>query len=146
MKREVNELDFRMPQYRDAKVEDYEFRDDGVLVRKDRWERGIGSIRFLVGVDGREFEIPDVVAAVRKLVEKDASWVPVSDEMPRDRSLVDIRLREGSELKSAVYRAKDKTWNWQGHDFNVAVTDWRERAPSALESDDTQPADGHLAQ
>lgn len=69
MSRTVTEQDFRMPDFRDAKPEDYEFRSDGKLVRKDRWERGIGSIRLIVGVDGREFEIPDVVEAVRKLAQ-----------------------------------------------------------------------------
>ncbi len=67
MTRAVTELDFRLAKYRDAKVEDYEFRGDGALVRKDRWECGIGSIRSYVGINGREFEIPDVVARVRYL-------------------------------------------------------------------------------
>lgn len=66
-KREVTELDFRLPAYRDAKPEDYEFRADGAIVRKDRWERAIGTIRFEVGIDGREFEISDVIEAVRTI-------------------------------------------------------------------------------
>lgn len=67
MQREVTEQDFRMPEYRNAKPEDYEWRADGKLVRKDRWEQGIQSIRFLVGIDAREFEIPEVVDRVRGL-------------------------------------------------------------------------------
>ncbi|MNJ24237.1 hypothetical protein D3C77_186460 [compost metagenome] len=43
MNREVAELDFRRPEFRNARVEDYEFRDDGTIVRKDRWVTGIHS-------------------------------------------------------------------------------------------------------
>lgn len=69
MTRAVTEQDFRLQRYRDAKVEDYEFRGDGALVRKDRWECGIGSIRFLVGINGREYEIDEVTERVRFLAE-----------------------------------------------------------------------------
>lgn len=66
----VTEADFRMPKYAKAKVEDYEFRDDGALVRKDRWEEGIRRIWCIVN-DGstpsREFEIDDVVERVRTM-------------------------------------------------------------------------------
>ena len=55
MGRTVTEQDFRMPEFRDAKPEDYEFRRDGKIVRKDRWERAVQSLRFLVGIDRREF-------------------------------------------------------------------------------------------
>lgn len=65
--RTVTEQDFRMPEFRDAKVEDYEFREDGKLVRKDRWQRAVWSITSIVGMSVREFEIEDVVEAVRKL-------------------------------------------------------------------------------
>lgn len=56
--RAVTELDFRKPEYRDAKVEDYEFRADGALVRKDRWEVGIRTICGLVGMSDRDFRNP----------------------------------------------------------------------------------------
>lgn len=63
----VTENDFRMPQYRDEKVEDYEFRADGALVRKDRWVTAIYEIVSIMGISTREFEISDVVDAVRTL-------------------------------------------------------------------------------
>lgn len=69
MRRQVTELDFRLPEFRDAKVEDYEFREDGKLVRKDRWESAVHEIKWLVLGGVREFEIDDVVAAVRDLVK-----------------------------------------------------------------------------
>lgn len=62
--RTVTEQDFRLPEFRDAKPEDYEFRKDGKLVRKDRWERGIGNIVAALGMSRKEFEIEDVVKAV----------------------------------------------------------------------------------
>lgn len=66
--REVTERDFRMPQFRDEDPADYEFRDDGKIVRKDRWETGIHSIRSALGDRRREFEIDDLVMAVKALV------------------------------------------------------------------------------
>lgn len=68
--REVTERDFRMPEFRDAKVEDYEFRKDGALVRKDRWERAVHSIASTLGMESRSgFEIADVVARVQELAK-----------------------------------------------------------------------------
>jgi len=50
-----------------AKIEDYEFRADGAIVRKDRWEMGIRSI-FNIVTDGYvDFEINDIVEIVRDL-------------------------------------------------------------------------------
>lgn len=64
MTKQVTEADFRLPEFRDAKVEDYEFRADGKLVRKDRWEMGIRRIVGLLDMDIREFEIDDIVNEV----------------------------------------------------------------------------------
>lgn len=66
--REVTERDIRLPEFRDAKLEYLEFRDDGKVVRKDRWENGIRNIRSALGDYRREFEIDDVVAAVKAMV------------------------------------------------------------------------------
>ena len=75
---DVTEDDFRQPQYRGAKVEDYEFRQDGVLVRKDRWERGMRSIAYIIlGDDGRQgFEIEEIVAAVAELYDRTPDNIP----------------------------------------------------------------------
>lgn len=80
-KREVTERDFRAPEFRDAKVEDYEFRGDGALVRKDRWEMAVHRIRELVGQGSRrEFEISEVVAAAESRLHPAACplhlWTP----------------------------------------------------------------------
>jgi hypothetical protein len=66
--RKVTERDFRRPEFVDANPEDYEFRSDGVIVRKDRWEQGIHSIRAALCDYRREFEISDIVNAVHALV------------------------------------------------------------------------------
>jgi len=66
MQRTVTEQDFRAPEYQGAKPEDYEFRADGVLVRKDRWERGMREIADILQLATARtgFEIADVVEAV----------------------------------------------------------------------------------
>ena len=84
--RTVTEADFRQPQFRDAKPEDYEFRADGDLVRKDRWEMGIREIASAMGYESREgFEIEHLVYSVKLLV-KDAKAAGVTvyavDELP----------------------------------------------------------------
>ncbi len=69
MAKEVTERDIRIPEFRDAKLEELEFRDDGKVVRKDRWEKGIYRIRRALGDRRREFEIDDVCQAVEALIE-----------------------------------------------------------------------------
>lgn len=84
--RAVTENDFREPRFRDAKPEDYEFRPDGDLVRKDRWETGIRDIASAMGYEAREgFEIEHLVCSVKLLVnDAKAAGVTVYavDELP----------------------------------------------------------------
>lgn len=75
------ERDLRMPEFRDANLEDLEFRDDGKVVRKDRWETGIRKIRDALGDHRRNFEISDVVQAVNALV---ATFPDLPDEADDD--------------------------------------------------------------
>ena len=65
MSRAVTERDFRLPEFRNANVEDYEIRGDGKVVRKDRWETGIREISRIVR-DDQDWEISDIVEAVRQ--------------------------------------------------------------------------------
>ena len=65
--------DFIIPEFRGKNLEDYEVREDGKVVRKDRWQNGIHCIRnMLVEAkllpDSAEFEIIDVINAVDKLI------------------------------------------------------------------------------
>lgn len=67
--RAVIEKDFRQPEFWDANPEDYEFRADGKIVRKDRWEMAIRRMTSQLGLTrNRDFEIADVEAAVDELV------------------------------------------------------------------------------
>jgi hypothetical protein len=86
-KKIVTEVDFRVPKYRNAKPEDYEFRDDGALVRKDRWEMGVLEIARLMGYETRKsFEIDLLVFSVEQLIEqaKKEKVTPIAyDEFPK---------------------------------------------------------------
>lgn len=79
--RAVTEEDFRLPEFRGKDPKDYEFRPDGKVVRKDRWETAIRSIRDALGDDDRrEFEIADIVGCVKALVATIPSPVENEDE------------------------------------------------------------------
>ncbi len=67
--REVTERDFRQEEFRDADPKDYEFRDDGAIVRKDRWETGVRRIASAIEFGRGDWEIKDVVAKVRKMAD-----------------------------------------------------------------------------
>ena len=121
--RAVTELDFRMPEFRDAKTEDYEFRDDGKIVRKDRWEKGIRSVAFAVGFIGRkEWEIEDVVERVREIAGGEEEWIALAgidwkDVPPRG---VDLRLEDGSLLRGASHEGKG-VLSWRGTPVPVGL-------------------------
>lgn len=71
MRKEVTLRDMLMPEFRHADPADYEFRGDGKIVRKDRWEKGVFAIACALGINCRDgFEIPDVVYAVEAIVDQ----------------------------------------------------------------------------
>jgi hypothetical protein len=75
--REVTERDLRMPEFRDARPEELEFREDGKLVRKDRWEVALRNVASTIGWARREFEVHEVSAEVGRIKElADASVKP----------------------------------------------------------------------
>lgn len=65
--RVVTEQDLRAPQYREGKPDEYEFRDDGKIVRKDRFVRGMQDIAAILFGARHQYEIAEVVAAVHRL-------------------------------------------------------------------------------
>lgn len=73
LERKVTLEDFIMPEYRGKNPDDYEFRGDGKIVRKDRWETGIHRIHtLLVDVEimpDSPGEIGEVVKTVELLIE-----------------------------------------------------------------------------
>jgi len=66
--RKVTEIDFRKDEFKDSKVEDYEFREDGAVVRKDRWKNAIHKIKNKLFSCRGDFEIEDVISEVEKLI------------------------------------------------------------------------------
>lgn len=137
MSREVTELDFRMPEFRSAKVEDYEFRADGKVVRKDRWETAVHHIRGIVGPRGREFEISDVVNAVSLLK---GNWCPPDPEEDPGLARIDVRLSCGSVL-TGCERTGPFTYHWPfgaieftSKDFGADIIEWQESAAPPAEA------------
>ncbi|EJM73119.1 hypothetical protein [Pseudomonas sp. GM60] len=127
MTREVTELDFRKPEFRHAKVEEYEFRDDGALVRKDRWVCGIRQISSIVGNRGG-FEVDDVVEQVRQLA---GNWCPPDPEEDPGLDRIDIRLSCGSVL-AGCERVGPFAYHWSfgaidftSKDFGADVIEWQ---------------------
>lgn len=57
--------DFFQPKFKGENTDDYEVRQDGGVVRKDRWEKAIYSIVHALGMNGRDFECAEVVDGVR---------------------------------------------------------------------------------
>lgn len=84
--RQVTEFDLRAEEFKhpDTKPEDYEFRADGKIVRKDRWERGIRAIVSALGLTRSEWEIEDVVRRVEVLIDNQPRD-PNADLSPSDR-------------------------------------------------------------
>jgi len=66
--RKVTEMDFRKEEFINKNPEDYEFREDGEIVRKDRWKTGLLNISHILGF--QNFEIQDVIELVRKNKEE----------------------------------------------------------------------------
>ena len=131
MSRQVTERDFRMPEFRDAKVEDYEIRADGKVVRKDRWETGIRQIKGIVGSSRGEFEIDEVVDAVRKLR---GNWEDADPDEDPGHQTIDLRLSCGTVL-ARCERGPGQlpfTYHWQfgaidftRADFGADVIEWQ---------------------
>lgn len=128
--RAVTEDDFRQPQYRGEKPEDYEFNANNIPVRKDRWYTAIQEIRCMVGVNGRAYEISDVIDAIKELTAREAHWMDWTEHSPDPGSVgeyVDIKLFNGSILMLAVITPTGFQWN--GMDFDNKVEFWREYPP-----------------
>ena len=136
--RQVTELDFRMPEFRNAKVEDYEFRGDGKLVRKDRWENGIHKIRAIIGQNSLEFEIENVVEQVREVM---GDWMRAEPEdWPEmvEAEDVDLMLSDGSILIECESEGDWFTWSlepgvlgakFSESDMGEGVIRWRRSRP-----------------
>lgn len=106
--RKVTEKDFRMPEFRDANPEDYEFRKDGKIVRKDRWEMGMHKISQIVFPCAREFEIDDVIAEVRETFRRERRDAQeIVDQTNRIAAL--IANAQGFELEHQAFHKATAT-------------------------------------
>lgn len=131
----VTELDFRMPEFRDAKPEDYEFRGDGKIVRKDRWESGMTSIASALGFSIRGgYEIPHVVQRVQDLFGERAFWHPMGHLADEHLAVATVRLKDGTILTDvAITGKKDLELTWRGVSIALAdCTHWREKPDKSL--------------
>ncbi len=141
MSRQVTEQDFRRPEFRDAKVEDYEFRRDGALVRKDRWEQGIHRIHSIVGRIGRDFEIQEVIEAVEQLK---GQWLDAHHKNDPESEWIDVRLRCGSVLAGCVrtgtfeYRWPFGQMTFTNKDFGSDIVAFQP-IPDPVPSKESQP-------
>lgn len=131
--RVVTEADFRQPEFRTAKVEDYEFDNAGRPVRKDRWETAIRSMLGAVGLSAREgFEVSQVVDAVHAMAKERDSWE--TEDLPERSGLIDVKLSDGSLLAGVTYTHTSTDATWQhitlniGPDTFLKVIAWRESA------------------
>lgn len=126
--REVTERDFRMPEFMNAEVSDYEFRDDGKIVRKDRWITAVNSVRYLVGISAREFEIEEVVDAVRELVRERQDWFSVPSDLFDLGSVrvFDLKMKDGSILCGAHLNLAEKKWTFMGMVISEGIVAIRE--------------------
>lgn len=127
--RPVREEDFRQPEYKSAKVEDYEFRQDGKIVRKDRWEVAVHTIRGLLDRSSRDFEISEVVDAVESMIarQEEMGIFPEQTDPPADGCVCRIRLQDGSVLNNASYIEAECAWLWKGLKYSCDVEAWMEK-------------------
>ena len=135
--RAITEADFRLPEFRTAKVEDYELRPgDDKPVRKDRWQTAILQIASLVSLSTRQaFEVSRVVEAVGRLTRDASTWE--TEDLPATISLIDMKLTDGSLLIGVSYCPTSHSASWRGQALEIGpraalhIAAWRESAPAA---------------
>lgn len=107
----VTEQDLRKDEFKNMDVDDLEFREDGAIVRKDRWICGISNIACIVGYARKKYEISDIVNAVRDLTCKD--WPFFENEQPESDTIISILLNDGCVLKHAKYNKELGFFTWR---------------------------------
>lgn len=122
-KREVTEADFRLAEYRDAKVEDYEFDSTGELVRKDRWETTVRRIAIILqdaGVDGIGPRYFDLGVLLERIEEKfapqqQAQAAPITPTQSLDGLVDYLKLMRAWHADSIAVNSTEV----QGHIANL---------------------------
>ena len=95
-----------------------ETRDDGVIVRKDRWEFGIRRIVALLWGNRKEFEIDDVVNAIAKMT-------PVENR-PHEKLFRDVELHLNDRQSEAIDTAGEPHMEWAAMNRILAVFEIRD--------------------
>jgi hypothetical protein len=139
MTRNVIEADFRLPEFRDAKPEDYEFRADGKIVRKDRFVTGMNKIASILEINGRQgFEISDVIEKVELLMNEHAGWAAIETldatdwiyHLGRDNPPeLDVKLQDGSIVQNATRGTVGDIW-WNSIELTDNIVSVRFRYAS----------------
>lgn len=83
MSRKVTLQDFIKDEFKGKDPEDYEFRADGKMVRKDRWETAVHHIHgmlqeYNIMSNNSDFEIPDVVERLQYFIQSN-NWYRTKD-------------------------------------------------------------------
>lgn len=137
--RPVTEDDLRLPEFRGVKLEQLEIREDGKVVRKDRFETSMHIIAGMTTGTRGGWECEAVVEAVRKLIGPGWNHFSVGDfqrdEYPPEGAVVEVELEDGSVLRNVTYQTVSPamggsvpTWRWGGDHTPVEVIAWREQA------------------
>lgn len=113
----VTEYDLRAEEFKrpDIKPEDYEFREDGKIVRKDRWLTAVCNLAAMMG-NSRSFEIPELMDDVRSIIEFARFPFPLDESEFADYDHFDLKLVDGSILSRATLdgTGTEKQFLWQG--------------------------------
>jgi len=119
----VTEQDIRMPQFRDAKLEDLEFDASGEVVRKDRFEKSMRRISSMMhGVNGLSarsgWTCEQVVNAVEELkakLERLKSLILALELAPQDAEFYN------PESKEYVKNIDKDAWEKDKKDSNSLI-------------------------
>lgn len=128
MSRDVTEQDLRAPQFKGMKVEDLEFRENGDIVRKDRWETTVRRIACQIVGSRSKFECDEIVDAVDKLVGHSWTSLPPEDleDLPEADKSIEIKMADGSVLRDAWYNKGIWTWDMRTMKAEKVVA-WRDQ-------------------
>ena len=113
IKRKVTESDFRLPEFREANPDDYEFRDDGKIVRKDRWKTGMTNISSVIFGARYEFEIPEVIDEVKR---REQLWCICSDFISEQNITCYEKIYSSDVIASKSFDLIESICNLIGYD------------------------------
>jgi hypothetical protein len=132
MSRAVTEDDLRFPEFRGVKLEQLEIREDGKVVRKDRFETAMNIIAGLTTGTRGGWECDAVVEMVRGMCEH---WNTLPQEdfdvdyYPKIGTVVEVKLEDDSVLRNVTLKALRpgvEQWEWAEYpDLKLPVCAWR---------------------